>query len=1244
MTVTELQRVIRAADPAAVLVSARVLERVIQQACRLPALVWVVPHGKSWVVDRQLLFRHVEQDDLNLEADQLLPPRVILLSEPTLEELNEPAGTVLLEYWRRLFHASIHLRLEERFGAGELTLGDVRTRIEKIGQTEFEEIRNVLVQDAALPSSADERAVYVEFAALFLELRYFAANLLPAYFPGIRDMEGVEGMLAQDVEAARLFERTRLEGAPTPVVRTPGSSDEAHEYYWRLVRSADRAARAGNLVRSAILRTEAARVAPVAFSPGTRADAEADLKRLTVRLQRALQLPDAEAAQLHADLVKLLDKADQGRQPVEAAILYDLQKVCLDHEREIYTLDLVEWLLSGGKRPVKRPLPGLKLVRVYGHLRSAVQRLTMARLSDVDRQHLNDLLQKALVGSEERLRERFRPVLSAVLEDVGLRPRNPPEAVAFRKLVEELLDRIKDYGFLTFGDLRDAISRNQLKLPDLADPQEFLRGDALARLDRRLSSLMDGVYRPSEIYMRGLERLTSLGFGTVKGRLLTRYALIPFGAALFLLEGVRLLVHLVGGPELPTIGLYLTLLLTGGSHPGAAPVRLAAARPGAAPQLVAWKPGPAAADQAPAAKPGPPAELPAAQVKPFRPARPPTAEAVALPGAEYMTAWSVAAAFLSFLLLGFFLLALLHSERLRQRLAGVGLVFYRATRLLLVDIPLRLLSVPWLRRLARSWPTYLLYWWLLKPLVFSALLWLLVPVTARTVWAAVVTFLAVNVLLNSRTGQALTEAVFQGLVRFVQLLGSGLLTGLVHWILRVFKGITDAVEYVLFSVDEWLRFRRGDSRAAMVVRSVLAVFWFPVSYVARFYFVVLIEPCVNPIKLPLSILAAKFVYPVLAVMGLFYLDEHNRPRSPLVPLLAPYVGSAAAWLLVIGTFYLLPDAFAFLVWELKENWRLYRANRPRALRPVALGTHGETVRRLLQPGFHSGTIPRLYARLRAAERRAYRSGSWRPVRANLQSIEEVAEAVRRFVERELLSLLRESAAWRDQPLKVGRVALATNRILVELAHTEHPEAPFSLELKVRAGWLVAGVRERGWLDRLGPERLLTLLAGLVYLYKLAGVHLVREQVRAGLPGAIVSYDITAAGLVLWLDQRHTHAVVYDLVSPARELEPRTLEGRVADGWPDLDARRIVFARVPLSWADWVQTWEKALQGPGYPVLPCSELDATLLGHVARPALAAVASGQADVLANGPGHAPELPRERTPLESWMGTAPKPPDRP
>ena len=58
----------------------------------------------------------------------------------------------------------------------------------------------------------------------------------------------------------------------------------------------------------------------------------------------------------------------------------------------------------------------------------------------------------------------------------------------------------------------------------------------------------------------------------------------------------------------------------------------------------------------------------------------------------------------------------------------------------------------------------------------------------------------------------------------------------------------------------------------------------------------------------------------------------------------------------------MPGVFGFLVWELKENWKLYRANRATNLRPVMIGHHGETMLRLLRPGFHSGTLPKLFAK------------------------------------------------------------------------------------------------------------------------------------------------------------------------------------------------------------------------------------------------------------------------------------------
>ena len=127
----------------------------------------------------------------------------------------------------------------------------------------------------------------------------------------------------------------------------------------------------------------------------------------------------------------------------------------------------------------------------------------------------------------------------------------------------------------------------------------------------------------------------------------------------------------------------------------------------------------------------------------------------------------------------------------------------------------------------------------------------------------------------------------------------------------------------------------------------------PFAFLLRFYTVVLIEPMINPLKLPLSILFAKFIYPLLLLSPALLRHDPNSVlgySSPLVAPLAHYLSEPGAWLLVMGTLWLLPDACTFLFWEMRENWRVYRANRPPVLRPVPVGPHGETVRGLLHLG------------------------------------------------------------------------------------------------------------------------------------------------------------------------------------------------------------------------------------------------------------------------------------------------------
>ena len=1091
MELSELQQTLRAADPAAVLLPPRALDRVIQQALNLTGLFPRIPHRDCFVVDRATLFRHVEQEELNLEPDQLLPPTVILLARPTAEELDvADPGPLLVRYWRSLFHGAVHRHLEERRREGRLTAEAVRQRVDQIGPVAFEEARTVLEQDGYLLPAADEPAVFIEFAAVFLELRRFAPPLVAVWFPAVRDPERIDDLLAQEVPAMELFAQTRPPGAPDPSTAAIDRADEAHEFYWKLIRSAVSAARSGNLVRAAILRRRAARVAPGGLALDTRREADEELRRLSLRLQAALQFSDAETAEWQKDLPTLLDKADQGSRPVEAALLFDLQKLCVDYERNLYTLDVVEWLLSAGKRPIKRPLPGQRLVRVTRHLRRAAQRLAMARLSEADRQHLGTLLHSALRQSEDRLRARFRPLLIDALQNVGLQPSNLPERIAFHKIVEELLDRIAEHGHFTFGDLRDAISRNQLKLPDLRDPQDFLRGDPLLRLDRRLTTLLDGIYRPSEAYVRSLQRLSALNFGTAAGRWLTRYVTLPFGGAFLVVEGVTRLLE------------YFDFL------------------------------------------------------------RPP-------PLAYYST-W---------LLLGVFLLGLLHSPELRAwfvRLArSVGRPLYKA----FVEVPAWLVRLPVLRRLAASWPFQLAVWYLLKPLVACALLALAWPEPFGSWLGALGVFLAATLLLNSRPGRAVEEILVRLAIGFYELLRAGLLPGLFRLMMRLFKQFIDLVEGVRFRVDEWLWFRSGESRWTAVARAVLRLLWFPVSYVARFYIVVLVEPGFNPIKFPISSIAAKFVYPVVW------------PLTPLLVVwLSPVLGGPLAYVVVMTTAFLLPDVFGFLVWELKENWSLYRANRSATLRPAVVGRRGETVRRLLQPGFHSGTVPKLFARLRQAERAAVRTGSRRSVRVWQQELEGVEEAVRRFTDRELVAVLNQSPAWEKQRLSVGRVMLACNRIGIELLVNDFPDQPLELDIEEEAGWLVAGIPRRGWLDRASSAQRDALARALAIFYKFAGVDLVREQVRARLPASVACYDITPQGLVLWLDHRNGQALTCDLRGANGEPHGAAPADRLA-----LDCRQVVFAQTPLTWDQWVSAWEKAPKGQGLPPLLDTDKGSVLPG-------------------------------------------------
>jgi hypothetical protein len=263
-----------------------------------------------------------------------------------------------------------------------------------------------------------------------------------------------------------------------------------------------------------------------------------------------------------------------------------------------------------------------------------------------------------------------------------------------------------------------------------------------------------------------------------------------------------------------------------------------------------------------------------------------------------------------------------------------------------------------------------------------------------------------------------------------------------------------------------------------------------------------------------------------------------------------------------------------------------------------VGLHGETVRGLLQPGEHARHRAGVEARLRAAERVAYRTRDWQAARLYRQALEGIESAVRRFVERELVALVGQSTSWRGAALEgvapgalkergqgklgVGQVRLAVNRIAFELTHADHPAQPMQLEWQRRGHCLVAGIRDPGWLGLVSAEQRRALATGLASLYKLAGIDVVREQVRAHLPANVGSFDVADGELIVWQSDE-SRPVVYRLGEGPSE--PHTPEGALRTDWPVLAPQQLIFARTPLAYELWVQTWLKDQGGQGHPGLP-----------------------------------------------------------
>ena len=1275
LSLEAIEALVYQAEPRALFVEPRILRRVIIQDRRIPGLGLRVPHSKVYTIERERLLIIADRSELRLSPAEELPRRMILLARPTDDEefARLSSAERLHAFWRLMFHGRVHAEVEQQIEDQQLTSALITERIRRIGAGEFAEVRHVLLKDELLLPPQDDEVAYVEFLAVALELKYFAPWDQELFFPAIRNWDALEPLWA-DLPHAEWYRQTQPEGAPerlvpaevdvVPLEDEPDKSRSSVGFSPRIMEDnapawakahatgtpvghdqevmpvkvtepdplavppaglespipamlrarAEKAGQVGNQIKSAILRMRAA-MADSSNATENRAAAEVDLRQLAQRLQRVWRLSDAEMEAWWRALCPLLTRAAEGYRSVEARVLYDLQKVCVAHERGVYRFNVWGWVKTLGGEPLRRELPLLETVQSAKYLRSTADRASSIRISASDRNRLMALIDEMQTRSDQELRQTVRPLIEKTFDDVGLVPQNIPEKVARRKVIEGLLDRLVERGFITMGDVRDALSQSSLKLPDVSGPLELAWGDRLLRADRQLAKVLDGVYRQGAIYLRSSQRLSSLAFGTGLGRLLVRHVVLPFGGAYLALA---VLIHFWEGffaphpvepvaSSPPAIHQPMDSTL---ASPQIGPVPPHPVERMAAQTIAVSSPAGDSLDDQPPLSAHPLVSAPGTEAAPEEVAQTPSRvkklgdrtvdvlqgvgeAAVDVTTKTYDATLGKAARknleeaknaqphtpsfYAAWLALGIFLWMLLDRPKFRRSLVKFFTRLWTASRWLVYELPVSVIDSPLVHRVLDSRGFAIFKAYVLRPLgvtlvIVGAFRFLLQHSLSWRNWLD--SFLVLNLFLNSPAGRSVEERVLDICVRAWHELRFRIFGVIYHWVMDLFHDAMQWIEQTLYTVDEWLRFRAGDPRRFVLLKILIGSVWSVVSYVIRFVMTLLVEPQINPIK----------HFPVVTISHKILLPYTFHMRD----LIHGSVGEArmaeATALAIASTIVILaPGVIGFLVWELKENWQLYVANRPTGMQPVRVGSHGESITALLRPGFRSGTLAKLYTKLRSALRLESDPGHGYRSTRQLAHIDAVVLAVRRFVEREFCVLIAETRLLNGATVSVGRLEPATNRFDLELWSSLAPERPLILRWEDLNGWLAARIVDPGWMTELPSDTRTRLNVALTGLYKLAGVDLVREQVLSAVgssrdpePGLELEHEAVR------LISSHHAPVVYPLRAEGLSITPVGTDGTPAAGIPVVERNQLLFRETEVIWSDWVQQWPTADQAPPPP--------------------------------------------------------------
>ncbi|MFM1803008.1 MAG: hypothetical protein RJA81_2360, partial [Planctomycetota bacterium] len=538
------------------------------------------------------------------------------------------------------------------------------------------------------------------------------------------------------------------------------------------------------------------------------------------------------------------------------------------------------------------------------------------------------------------------------------------------------------------------------------------------------------------------------------------------------------------------------------------------------------------------------------------------------------------------LIVGLFMMGMIHHKGFREWVLHTLRRSSLYAKGVLWDWPRRVLATPFIKLIFGSQWMIQTWKWVIKPLGFTALIWWLIPDkqlenNSQVISGLASIYLASMTAINSRAGRDLQEHLGEWINWTWKRFGVDLLIATYRFLTDLFDKLSETVNRALYAVDEYVRYRRRSTPWVEITTGLLGLVWGIVLYIFRFVFNLLVEPQINPIK----------HFPVVTVSHKFLL--------PMIPILASAIQSftqeekKAALSMATLIMSLIPGAIGFIVWELKENWKLYQANRSREILPRPIGHHGETLLRLLHPGFHSGTVPKLLQRTRRARIKALCNGRVRSLVNQTQKLHHVQEAFRRFVEREWLRLINSSSQFRDEPLRLGRLGITNHSVTLEILADRIEGPPLILCLKSENSWILAEMISLGWANALEHDQWQNLRVSLAGFMAQCGVDLTESQIRnASLIRPLSRLMVDHDGIVIFPNPlyRPGERIIYDLTESG-EIVPRTkslsdpfaiLDGILPEWrienddepWPIIDSHQLNLKHTPVYWQEWITYWGK----------------------------------------------------------------------